>query len=459
MPILPFPAGFLWGAATSAPQIEGAIHEGGRGESIWDRFAATPGKIVDGSTPAIACDHYHRWREDVAILRDLGVGAYRFSIAWPRIVPTAGGGINAAGLDFYDALVDALLTAGIQPWVTLYHWDLPQWLQDRGGWAARETAHTFVDYAGAVATRLGDRAKHWMTHNEPWCIAHLGHEAGEHAPGHTDPAESLRVAHHVLLSHGWALAELRRSVPSAEVGIVLNLTPADPATPSVADLEATRDFDGFFNRWYLDPVFHGRYPEDAIADRVRRGHLPAGPLPFVEPGDLAAISAPIDFLGINYYTRAVVRAGGDGERVAVEMGPAESRTAMGWEIRPQSLHELLVRVQREYRPARIYLTENGAAFADSRDPDGAVHDPRRIDYLRGHLLACQRAIADGVALRGYFAWSLLDNFEWAQGYAKRFGLYWVDYATQERTAKASARWYRDVVRGNAVVAAAVGDGR
>ena len=450
MPIHTFPDGFLWGAATSAAQIEGATQEGGRGESIWDRFAATPGRIVDGRDPRVACDHYHRWLEDVALLRDLGVGAYRFSIAWPRVVPNGRGEINAIGLDFYDRLVDALLEAGIQPFVTLYHWDLPQWLQEAGGWAARDTAHAFVEYTAAVATRLAGRVKHWVTHNEPWCIAVLGHEVGEHAPGHTNGAEALRVAHHVLLSHGWATAELRRLVPGAEVGIALNLTPASPASPSEADRDAARNFDGFFNRWYLDPIFRGRYPEDAITDRIRQGHLTGPVLPFVEQGDMATIATPIDFLGVNYYTRAVLRGGARGERVAVEMGPEEARTAMGWEIFPQGLSDLLIRLQREYRPSKLYLTENGAAFADQADAAGRIADPRRIAYLQSHLLAAHRAIHDGAALRGYFAWSLLDNFEWAQGFAKRFGLYWVNYETQQRLPKDSARWYRDVIAANAV---------
>ncbi|MEO8637217.1 MAG: family 1 glycosylhydrolase, partial [Gemmatimonadales bacterium] len=308
----------------------------------------------------------------------------------------------------------------------------------------------FVEYTAAVAARLGDRVKFWTTHNEPWCIAHLGHETGEHAPGHTNAAESLRVAHHVLLSHGWATAELRRLVPGAEVGIALNLTPAWPASPSEADRDAARNFDGFFNRWYLDPIFRGRYPEDAIADRIRQGHLSAPELPFVLAGDMATISTPIDFLGLNYYTRAVVRGGEHGERAAVEMGTAEERTAMGWEIFPQGLTDLLVRLQREYRPAKIYVTENGAAFADQVDATGRVEDPRRTAYLRSHLVAAQRAISEGAALRGYFAWSLLDNFEWAQGYTKRFGLYRVDYATQQRLPKDSAQWYRQVVAANAV---------
>ncbi|HMB71156.1 MAG TPA: family 1 glycosylhydrolase, partial [bacterium] len=288
-----FPADFLWGVATSSQQIEGAVEEGGRGESIWDRFAAQPGNIEDGSDPAVACDHYHRWREDVELLRRLGVGAYRFSIAWPRIHPTGRGPVNGAGLDFYDRLTDALLQAGIRPFATLYHWDLPQALQDEGGWGNRDIVDAFVEYSGTVAARLGDRVTDWVTHNEPWCIATLGHEEGAHAPGHRDPAEALRVAHHVLLSHGLAVSEIRRTAPGARVGIVLNLTPATPAAPG-RDEDAARQFDGLFNRWYLDAVFRGRYPEDALQDRVRWGHLEKPELPFVRPGDLQTIAAPLD---------------------------------------------------------------------------------------------------------------------------------------------------------------------
>jgi beta-glucosidase len=439
-----FPEGFLWGVATSAQQIEGGIHEQGRGESIWDRFAATPGRIADRSDASIACDHFHRWRDDIELMRWLGVGAYRFSIAWPRVRPDGRGAINQAGLDFYDALVDGLLAAGIRPFATLYHWDLPQALQERGGWASRDTAKAFADYAGIVSGRLGDRVLHWTTHNEPWCIAALGHEQGVHAPGHRDPAESLRVAHHVLLSHGWAADAVRQSAPGAEVGIVLNLTPVTPASKSPADHDAARRADGILNRWYLDPLFRGRYPEDAIADRARRGHLAGTILPFEQPGDLAAIAAPFDFLGVNYYSRAVVRAGEDGEPVAVEVVPHEQLTDMGWEVYPQGLYDLLIRVDREYAPRRIYLTENGAAYADGPDGTGQIHDTRRVQFLHGHLQAALRAIADGVPLHGFFTWSLLDNFEWAHGYSKRFGLYWVDFVTQQRIPKESAFWYREV---------------
>jgi beta-glucosidase len=419
------------------------------GDSIWDEFARTPGRIEDASNPFIACDHYHRWRDDVDAMRWLGVGAYRFSIAWPRVFPEGRGRVNAAGLDFYDRLVDALLEASIRPFVTLNHWDLPLALQAAGGWGARDTVDAFVDYAGAVAQRLGDRAAAWATHNEPWCIAHLGHETGAHAPGHRDPMEAMRVAHHLLLSHGRAVPVLRAR-SKGEVGIVLNLSPAWPATPREADVRAARSFDAAFNRWYLDPLFHGRYPASAVADRVRRGHLPVADLPFIQDGDMETIAAPLDFLGVNYYSRTVLKAGADGEPEAVRMAPERELTDMGWEVYPRGLYDLLLRVSRDYRPPRIYITENGAAWSDGPDAAGHIADGRRVAYLRGHLQAAQEAIAAGVPLHGYFAWSLLDNFEWAHGYRKRFGLYWVDFEDGRRLPKESAFWYRDVIAANAV---------
>jgi beta-glucosidase len=445
-----FPHGFLWGAATSAQQIEGGHGLDGRSESIWDRYAATPGRIADGSDARVACDHYHRWREDIGLMKWLGLNAYRFSIAWPRVVPGGRGAVNPAGLDFYDALVDALLEAGIRPFVTLYHWDLPQALQDRGGWGERETAEAFVEYADAVTARLGDRVRDWMTHNEPWCVATLGHESGVHAPGHRDPAEALRAGHHLLLSHGWAAEVVRRNAPGAEVGIALMLSHIEPATDSRVDGEAARRYDGSLNRWYLDPLMRGRYPEDAVADRVRLGHLAGPELPFVRDGDLETIAAPLDFLGVNYYTRTVVRAGPGGEPVGVRMVPEAELTDMGWEVYPQGLHSLLVRLEREYRPRRIHVSENGAAYTDPAVATGRIADGRRIEYLRGHLAAAARAIADGVPLAGYFTWSLLDNFEWGHGYAMRFGLFDVDFATQQRRPRDSAHWYRQVVAANAV---------
>ena len=448
--VLRFPDGFKWGVATSAHQIEGAFREDGRGPSIWDRLEATPGGIADGSDASVACDHYHRWLDDVGLMTELGVNAYRFSIAWPRILPAGRGAVNAAGLDFYDRLVDALVDSGIRPFVTLYHWDLPQKLQDQGGWMSRDTIDAFVEYAGAVTARLGDRVKHWITHNEPWCIAHLGHDSGEHAPGIKDPAGALRAAHHVLVSHGRACEAIRENVPDARVGIVLNLTPSSPASNSRKDKDASRWFDGFFNRWYLDPLFRGNYPEDVVADRIAVGHLQSGELSFVRSGDMETIAAPMDFLGVNYYSRVVMRAGEGDWPEAVRMVPDEELTDMGWEVYPKGLTELVERVHRDYGPRRIYITENGAAYSDGPDESGRVADTRRIDFMRGHLRACRRAIENGVPLAGYFAWSLMDNFEWAHGYEKRFGLYWVDFETQKRIPKDSSLWYHDAIAANTV---------
>jgi beta-glucosidase len=445
-----FPEGFVWGAATSSHQIEGAFNEDGRGESIWDRFARTPGRIADGSDASVACDHYHRWRDDISLMKWLGIGAYRFSIAWPRIVPTGTGRVNPAGLDFYDALVDALLAEDIEPYITLYHWDLPQALEDKGGWRSRATVDAFVEYTNIVSACLGDRVRHWITHNEPWCIAQLGHEDGEHAPGHRNPVEAVRAAHHVLLSHGRAVDVIRRNAPGAEVGIVLNLCPAYPATPDAADRDAARRFDGLFNRWYLEPLFHGRYPVDTMEDRVACGCVSNVEPTFILPGDMEAIAAPLDFLGVNYYSRAVMRMDASGHPEQIDVVPASELTEMGWEVYPEGLHELLRRVSRDYKPAKIYITENGAAFKDEPDAGGHVDDTRRVDFLRDHLDAAHRAIADGVPLSGYFVWSLMDNFEWAHGYRKRFGIYRVDYNTLQRIPKRSASWYRDVVRSNAL---------
>jgi beta-glucosidase len=445
-----FPNDFLWGVATSAQQVEGAVGEDGRGESIWDVYARVDGAIVDGSNPRIACDHYHRWRDDIALLQWLGVGAYRFSIGWPRIFPDAAGKVNAAGLDFYDALVDALLAARIRPFVTLNHWDLPQSLQGSGGWTTRSTVDAFVRYADVVSRRLGDRVGHWVTHNEPWCVAHLGYESGAHAPGMRDPAASLRVAHHLMLSHGRALEVLRRNATGAQVGIVLVLTPVHPATGSDADRNAARQFDGSFNRWYLDPLYRGRYPEDAVTDRVQLGHVAGPELPFVQPGDLETIAAPTDFLGVNYYSRAVVKAGANGEPEAVRVAPVAELTAMGWEVYPRGLYEVLSRVRDDYAPARIYITENGAAYDDEPGTAAPIPDQRRVDYMDAHVTQVQRAIADGMPIAGYFLWSLMDNFEWSQGLSKRFGLFHVDFRTQQRTPRESAYWYRDVISGMAL---------
>jgi beta-glucosidase len=453
MSSLSFPVGFAWGAATSAYQIEGAAREDGRGESIWDRFCTKPGAVAGGDHGEVACDHYRRWRDDVALMRELGLRAYRFSIAWPRVMPSGRGAVNARGLDFYDRLVDELLAAGIAPVATLYHWDLPQTLEDAGGWPARATAEAFVDYADVVSRRLGDRVGRWITHNEPWCVSVLGYETGEHAPGRRSPAAALAASHHLLLSHGWAVPVIRRNAPGAQVGITLNLVPAMPASGSAADYDAFRRIDGKMNRWYLDPL-HGRgYPADMLADHVAAGHVPAGGWPVVEPGDLAAIATRCDFLGINYYSRAVARSDApDNLPPTVHVAPTSEHTDIGWEVFPAGLADILLRVHLEYRPGPLFVTENGASYATAPDDDGRIRDLARTRYLHDHLVEARRAILAGVPLAGYFAWSLMDNFEWAHGYRQRFGITWVDYASQVRVLKDSGHWYRRVIDGNAVVA-------
>jgi beta-glucosidase len=433
----PFPPDFLWGAAVSAYQIEGAVDVDGRGESIWDRFSATPGKIVNGDNGAVACDSYHRYREDVKLIQELGLNAFRFSVAWPRIVPEGRGQVNEAGLDFYDRLVDELLAAGIEPFVTLYHWDLPQALEERGGWPARATAEAFAEYVDVVSERLGDRVRHWITQCEPWVVSWLGYGKGEHAPGRQSEADALAAAHHVLLGHGFAADVLRRRSSEAKVGITIDLVAFHPLTDSDADIAAVASSDGSRNRWILDPVLRGEYPEDML-----EAFAPI--LPAIEDGDLQTIAAPLDFLGVNYYTRTVVRADPeDGSPLTVDARDVE-RTDMGWEVYPDGLFELLVRLRDDYELPPLYVTENGAAYSDRRD-NGTVDDPRRISYVDRHLTAIKRAMDEGISVHGYFLWSLLDNFEWAFGYSRRFGIVYVDYATLERVPKASYRWYRDYI--------------
>ncbi|MEU9175695.1 GH1 family beta-glucosidase [Streptomyces sp. NPDC048550] len=459
---LSFPAGFRWGTATAAYQIEGAAALYGRTPSIWDTFSRTPGKVHNGDTGDTAADHYHRMSEDVALLRRLGVSDYRFSVAWPRVQPTGRGPAVQQGLDFYRRLVDELLAAGIRPVATLYHWDLPQELEDLGGWPRRETAERFAEYAGLVAGALGDRVADWTTFNEPWCAAFLGYASGVHAPGRTEPASALRAAHHFNLAHGLGVAALRAVLPrSAEVSLTLNLHALRPRTRSAADLDAVRRIDAVGNRIFLDPVFHGRLPEDLVRDTAG-----VTDWSFVRDGDLAAAAATIDWLGLNYYAPTVVAAAepGDPEPSAgpspwagaerhVRFLPAPGpRTAMDWPVDADGLHELLVRLRDELPGVPLLITENGAAYVDYADPEGDVHDPERIDYLHGHLAAVHRAIADGADVRGYFVWSLLDNFEWAYGYSQRFGLVHVDFATQRRTLKDSARWYADVIARGALPA-------
>jgi beta-glucosidase len=437
------PDDFLWGAGTSAYQVEGAVDEDGRGPSIWDTFSSIPGKIRDGSSGEVVCDFYHRHAEDVALMRELGLRAFRFSIAWPRVLPEGRGRVNAAGLDFYDRLVDELLAAGIRPFATLYHWDLPQALDDAGGWPVRETAEAFAEYVEIVAARLGDRVLHWATHNEPYCPSWLGHVVGVHAPGRQDPAAGAAAAHHVLLSHGLAVDVLRRRSPGAEVGIVLDSWPIHPASDDAADVAAAGEIDGMRNRFFFDPVLRGSYPADVLERLGRSG-------PPVRDGDLATISTPIDFLGVNNYSRSIVRANPEGGSPIVLDPRGRRTTAMGWEIYPDSIYEVLTRFHREYGVQKLYVTENGAAFPDAPGEDGRVDDPDRIDYLEQYLDAIGHAIADGAPVRGYFVWSLLDNFEWAEGCAKRFGLVYVDFETLERLPKSSFAWYRDVIASGAL---------
>jgi beta-glucosidase len=441
-----FPKDFIWGVATSSYQIEGAWDEDGKGESIWDRFSHTPGNISDGSNGDLACDHYHRWRDDIDLMKSLGVQAYRFSIAWPRILPAGRGKVNQAGLDFYSHLVDGLLEKDILPFPTLYHWDMPQVLQDEGGWPARSTAEAFVEYADAVTRKLGDRVRHFATLNEPFVSAVLGYQTGEHAPGHTDLDEALAAAHHLLLAHGWAIPEMRRNAPDAAMGIVLNMNTEAAASPSPADRKAAWLADGFNNRWYGDPIAGRGYPRDVVE---HLGH----PMDFVQPGDMEAIAVPLDLVGLNYYTRNIHRSKeipeSENEPQTVFRNP--NPTEMGWEFYPEGLLEFLARMYYHYRFPAIYVTENGAAYPDELGPNGQVDDQQRIAYLKAHFEQAALAIAAGVPLRGYFPWSFMDNFEWAYGYTKRFGMVYVDYKTQERTLKASAHWYRRVIQANAVV--------
>ena len=429
-----FPPDFVWGVATSAFQIEGAAQADGKGESIWDRFCRQPGVIADASNGDMACDHYHRLDADLDLIASLGVTAYRFSVSWPRVQPLGRGAWNETGLAFYERLVDGLLARGVQPHLTLNHWDLPQALQDAGGWAERDTVRHFVAYALGIHRRLGAKLAAITTHNEPWVIAKLGHQDGLFAPGHRSRAEAMQVSHHLLLSHGLALMALRQAGCQARLGIVLNLSPVQPATASPADASQAWLEDGLLQRWYLDPLFHGRYPADVLQ------HL--GPdAPQIRPGDLQAIQTPLDFLGINYYSRAVASAGEpyDVRRSGLAL------TDMGWEVYPEGLTDLLLRLHRDYRVPPIFVTENGGAFRDAV-VGGQVHDADRIDYIASHIAAVAAALGQGVPMAGYMVWSLLDNFEWASGYAKRFGIVHVDYPSQRRTLKDSARWYQRFVQ-------------
>ncbi len=444
-----FPDGFIWGAATASYQIEGAHDEDGRSPSIWDTFARTPGKVLGGDTGDVACDHYHRYAEDIALMSGLGLDAYRFSVAWPRVIPTGTGAVNRAGLDFYSRLVDGLLEHGIRPVVTLYHWDLPQSLDDRGGWLNRESTQWFADYSAAVVGTLGDRVSHWTTLNEPWCSSILSYAIGAHAPGHQDPLEAMVAAHHLMLAHGTAVPVIREHCPGAEVSITLNPSQVwGPEDGDERDADAVRRADNALNGLFFGPIFHGAYPDGFLDDTA---HLTDHA--FIRNGDLSTMSAPLDNLGVNNYFPTRVRAARNGEESTnrmpgcegvVETDPRPPLTDMGWEMSPESHRLILERSARESR-LPIYITENGSAWADTVSEDGEVHDPERVSYLHGHLEAVADAIHNGVDIRGYFAWSLLDNFEWAYGYEKRFGIVHVDYDTLKRTVKDSGREYARII--------------
>ncbi|MER6030325.1 GH1 family beta-glucosidase [Streptomyces sp. NPDC001851] len=456
-----FPSAFLWGAATSAYQIEGAVREDGRTPSIWDTFSHTPGRTAGGDTGDTAVDHYHRYREDVALMAELGLNAYRFSVSWPRVQPTGRGPLVQRGLDFYRRLVDELLAHGIKPALTLYHWDLPQELEDAGGWPQRDTAFRFAEYARLVGEALGDRVERWITLNEPWCSAFLGYGSGVHAPGRTDPEASLRAAHHLNLGHGLAASALRSVMPARnEIAISLNSSVVRPLSQDPADIAAARRIDDLANGIFHGPMLHGAYPASLLEATAS-----VTDWSYVLDGDTRTINVPLDALGLNYYTPALVsaapggvkgpRADGHGasehspwpgaDDVRFHQTPGE-RTEMGWTIDPTGLYDLLLRYTREAPGLPLYVTENGAAYDDKPDPDGRVHDPERIAYLHGHLSEVHRAITDGADVRGYYLWSLLDNFEWGHGYGKRFGAVYVDYGTLKRTPKSSARWYGEVAR-------------
>jgi beta-glucosidase len=434
-----FPHDFLWGAATAAYQIEGAWNEDGKGESIWDRFSHTPGRVRNGDTGDVACDHYHRWREDVALMRTLGLEAYRFSVSWPRVLPAGRGKVNPAGLDFYDRLVDALCEARIEPFITLHHWDYPLALYDAGGWANRDNLGYFADYAAIVARRLGDRIGKWTTLNEPGVIAWDGHVSGDHAPGEQDPLRARQVAHNLMVAHGLAVQAIRGVNPKLQVGIVLNQWMAEAADEDPRSIQNAETAWNTGETTFLHPIFRGYYHPAQIAW--------AGEPPDVRAGDMALIAQSLDFLGINSYSRNLYNAGGQVAKV-----PGSEYTDMGWEVCAPALRRLLNKIHAEYAVPPIYITENGAAFPDTVGADGRIHDERRLAYLKDHLAQVWLAMQDGVDVRGYMVWSLLDNFEWAEGYSKRFGIVRVEYKTQERIAKDSGEWYAAVIRDGAVSA-------
>lgn len=450
---LKFPEGFLWGAATSSYQIEGAHDADGKGESIWDTFCRRQGVIRDGDTGDVACDHYNRWPEDVAMMRQLGLNTYRLSLSWPRILPEGTGKVNAKGLDFYRRLLDALLEAGITPSVTLYHWDLPQALQDSGGWTQRATAQAMADYADVVTRELGSgrEGMKWTTHNEPAISSLLGHLLGVMAPGTADPAAALSASHHILLSHGLCMQAIRANCPHSEAGIVLNVQETLPTDAGTEAYQRYRRLDGLMHRWFLDPVFGRGYPQDMLQEWRLTGGVSRQATEVIRDGDEAIIGAPIDCIGINYYMRHYAEQGDAGApfgmglpRVSEEV----EHTEMGWEVYPEGLFNVLCRIQFDYRPKAIYITENGCSYSDAPDAGGRIRDERRRSYVARHLAQVHRAIQAGVPVKGYYLWSLMDNFEWAHGYAQRFGIVWVDFQTQQRILKDSALWYKQVIAAN-----------
>ena len=447
----PFPRNFKWGTATSSYQIEGAPTVGGKGPSVWDTFSHIEGKINNGDTGDTACDHYHLWRNDIELLKNLGVNAYRFSISWPRIFPTGKENEpNQIGLDFYSRLVDTLLKNKITPFITLNHWDIPQGLEDSGGWPERDIVHEFVKYSYHVSKHLGDRVKNWVTHNEPWCVSYLGYIEGRKPPGLINKwPKSLATAHHLLLSHGMAIPEIRNNSKQSEVGITLNLNTAIPASGSTYDEDACRFYDGQFNRLYLNPLYKNEYPDDVFEYLKTKSLISESDLNFIKQSDLNIISTKTDFLGVNYYSRAVIRNEEIDEKKnlprTVDMGP---KTDFGWEIYPPGICDLLMRLKNEYKVQNIYITENGCSYGDAPSLEGKIEDNRRIEYHQSHLTELKRAMDDGAPCNGYFAWSLMDNFEWAQGFSQRFGLIWVDFETLERIPKDSYYWYKEYISEN-----------
>lgn len=439
-----FPEQFLWGAATAAYQVEGAYNEDGKGENIWDRFSHIPGKTWNGDTGDVACDHYHRYEEDIKLLKELGIDTYRFSISWARIFPEGKGKPNEKGMEFYKKLVSKLTENGIKPAVTLYHWDLPQKLQDVGGWANRETVDCFEQYARYVFEELGEAVPVWITHNEPWVVSFVGNWEGRHAPGITDFSTALLVSHHLLLSHGKTVKAYREMGFKGEIGITLNMNPVYPASSRTEDIEAAKLFNEYHNKWFADPILKGKYPEDLL--KVYEGKVT---IPDTTQEDLDIIHQPIDFLGINNYFSSVVKF--DSSKWPIQASSVDTgkdKTEMGWEINPEGIHDLLVYLHKEYNGIKILITENGAAFNDMVNREGKVEDDDRLDYLYRHLQQVHRAISEGVNVAGYYVWSLMDNFEWARGYSKRFGIIYVDYKTQKRIWKKSALWYKEVVKNN-----------